>query len=202
MSKTTTFGSVTEAKLNDIYKKEPHIYKVQTNWYAGDVYVQYTYDYVLTTLTRDQLAYYLVHDYDLPVWSTDHGYSDDLTAGFRIDRFEPKVESPFSKTINIYHELLNEKLSNSVNIEKLVIMDPNKEKLAEDPDYKPNDYISETDNWEDSLKYLAALRDQEIDKAQKKREQEKANQQMSDIITQISKMSLDKKQEILKQLIK
>lgn len=202
MSKTTTFGSVTEAKLNDIYKKEPHIYKVQTNWYAGDVYVQYTYDYVLTTLTRDQLAYYLVHDYDLPVWSTDHGYSDDLTAGFRIDRFEPKVESPFSKTLNIYRNLLTKKLSNSVNIEKLVIMDPNKEKLADDPEYTPSDYITETDNWEDSLKYLASLRDQEIKKMQEKQEQENANQQMSDIITQISKMSLDKKQEILKQLIK
>lgn len=202
MSKTTTFGSVTEAKLNDIYKKEPHIYKVQTNWYAGDVYVQYTYDYVLTTLTRDQLAYYLVHDYDLPVWSTDHGYSDDLTAGFKIEPFKGDTMLPFKDTENLYAELLNEKQSNSVCITKLVIMNPDKEKLAEDPDYKPNDYISETDNWEDSLKYLAALRDQEIDKAQKKREQEKANKHMSDIITQISKMSLDKKQEILKQLIK
>lgn len=202
MSKTTTFGSVTDAKLNDIYKKEPHIYKVQTNWYAGDVYVQYDYIYVLTTLTHDQLAYYLVHDYDLPVWSTDHGYADDLTAGFRIDRFEPKVESPFSKTINIYHELLNEKQSNSVRITKLVIMDPDHEKLAHDPKYTPNYYITETDNWEDSLKYLAALRDQEIKKMQKKHEQEKANRQMSEIIKQISKMSIDKKQEILKQLIK
>ena len=201
MSKTTAFGSVTEAKLNDIHKKEPHIYKVQTNWYAGDVYVQYDYIYVLTTLTHDQLAYYLVHDYDLPVWSTDHGYADDLTAGFRIDRFEPKVESPFSKTINIYHELLNEKQSNSIRITKLVIMDPDKEKLADDPEYKPIDYITETDNWEDSLKHLAALRDQEIKKQQQKHEQEKANQQMSNIISQISKMSIDKKQEILKHLI-
>lgn len=202
MSKTTTFGSVTEAKLNDIYKKEPHIYKVQTNWYAGDVYVQYTYDYVLTTLTRDQLAYYLVHDYDLPVWSTDHGYSDDLTAGFKIDRFEIKADAPFSNTTNIYRNLLTKKLSNSVNIEKLVIMDPDKEKLADDPEYTPIDYITETDNWEDSLKYLASLRDQEIKKMQEKLEQENANKHMSDIIKQISKMSLDKKQEILKQLIK
>ena len=202
MSKPTTFGSVTKAKLNDIYKKEPHIYKVQTNWYAGDIYVQYDYIYVLTTLTHDQLAYYLVHDYDLPVWSTDHGYADDLTAGFRIDRFEPKVESPFSKSINIYHALLNEKRSDSVNIKKLVIMDPDKEKLADDPEYKPIDYITETDNWEDSLKHLASLRDKEIKKMQEKQEQEKANQQMSNIISQISKMSIDKKQEILKHLIK
>lgn len=202
MSKTTAFGSVTDAKLNDIYKKEPHIYKVQTNWYAGDVYVQYDYIYVLTTLTHDQLAYYLVHDYGLPVWSADHGYSDDLTAGFRIERFAIRADAPFSNTTNIYRNLLNEKRSDSVNIEKLVIMDPDHEKLAHDPEYTPNYYIRETDNWADSLKYLAALRDQEIEAAQKKHEQEKANRQMSEIIKQISKMSIDKKQEILKQLIK
>ena len=196
------FEQVTTKQLDIIYKKEPHIYKVQTNWYAGDVYVQYDYIYVLTTLTRDQLAYYLVHDYDLPVWSADHGYSDDLTAGFRIERFTIRADAPFSKTINIYHELLNEKQSNSIRITKLVIMDPDKEKLADDPEYKPIDYITETDNWEDSLKYLAALRDREIEKQQQKHEQEKANQQMSNIISQISKMSIDKKQEILKQLIK
>lgn len=57
------FEQVTTKQLDIIYKKEPHIYKVQTHWYAGDVYVQYNYDYVLTTLTHDQLAYYLVHDY-------------------------------------------------------------------------------------------------------------------------------------------
>lgn len=196
------FEQVTEKQLDTIYKKEPNIFKVRTRWADYADCVQSDYIYVLTTLTHDQLAYYLIEDYDLAVWSTNHGYSTALTAGIKIDRFKPKVESPFSNMTNIYRELLNKKQSNSVNITKLVIMDPDKEKLAEDPEYTPSDYITETDNWEDSLKYLAALRDQEIDKAQKKREQEKANQQMSDIITQISKMSLDKKQEILKQLIK
>lgn len=194
------FKSVTEEQLDAIYKKEPNIFKVRTHWADYADCVQNDYIYVLTTLTHDQLAYYLIEDYDLPVWSTNHGYSTALTAGIKIDRFKPKVESPFSNTINIYHELLNEKQSNSVYITKLVIMDPNKEKLAEDPDYASTDYITETDNWEKALKYLAALRHQEIKEQQQK--QEEANKQMSDIIKQISKMSVDKKQEILKHLLK
>lgn len=196
------FKHVTEKQLDTIYKKKPNIFEVLTCWTDYADCVKNDYIYVLTTLTHDQLAYYLVHDYNLPVWSTDHGYSTMLTPGFEIDKFKPKVDAPFRYTTNIYRELLNKKYSNSASINTLVIMDPDKEKLAQDSEYESIDYISETDNWEDSLKYLAALRDQEIDKAQKKREQEKANQQMSDIITQISKMSLDKKQEILKQLIK
>lgn len=196
------FEQVTTKQLDIIYKKDPHIYKVQTNWTDYADCVKNDYIYVLATLTHDQLAYYLVHDYNLPVWSTDHGYSTMLTPGFEIDKFKPKVDAPFSNTTNIYRNLLNEKRSDSVNIKKLVIMDPDHEKLAHDPEYTPNYYIRETDNWADSLKYLAALRDQEIEAAQKKHEQEKANRQMSDIIKQISKMSMDKKQEILKQLIK
>lgn len=97
-------------------------------------------------------------------------------------------------------KLLNKEQSNSVYITKLVIMNPDKEKLAEDPDYAPTDYITETDNWEKALKYLATLRDQEIKEQQQK--QEEANQKMSEIISQISKMSVDKKQEILKHLLK
>lgn len=207
MSKTTTFGSVTEAKLNDIYKKEPHIYKVQTNWYAGDVYVQYDYDYVLTTLTRDQLAYYLVHDYGLPVWSADHGYSDDLTAGFRIEPFKGDTMLPFKATENLYAELLNTETSQSSTINHLVIIDPDKKQLAKaesDPTimYETNKFIFQTKNWKKSLQYLSDLRDQEIKKVHEKAEQERADKQMNDIIDTISKMSIDKKQEILKQLIK
>lgn len=196
------FEQVTEKQLDTIYKKEPNIFKVRTRWADYADCVQSDYIYVLTTLTHDQLAYYLIEDYDLAVWSTNHGYSTTLTAEIKIDRFKPKVESPFSNMTNIYRELLNKKQSNSVNITKLVIMDPDKEKLAEDPDYAPTDYITETDNWEKALKYLAALRDQEIKEQQQKQEQEEANKQMSDIIKQISKMSVDKKQEILKHLLK
>lgn len=196
------FEQVTEKQLDTIYKKEPNIFEVRTRWGDYADCVQSDYIYVLTTLTHDQLAYYLAQDYDLPVWDDDHGYSTALTAGFKIDRFEPKVESPFSNTINIYRELLNKEQSNSVYITKLVIMDPDKEKLAEDSDYAPTDYITETDNWEKALKYLAALRDQEIKEQQQKQEQEEANRKMSEIISQISKMSVDKKQEILKHLLK
>ena len=73
-----------------------------------------------------------------------------------------------------------------MNIETLVIMDPDKEKLAQDSEYVPTAYITETNNWEDSLKYLAALRDQEIKEIQEKHEQARANQQISDIINQIT----------------
>lgn len=196
------FEQVTEKQLDTIYKKEPNIFKVRTHWADYADCVQSDYIYVLTTLTHDQLAYYLIEDYDLPIWSTNHGYSTALTAGIKIDRFEPKVESSFSNTTNIYRELLTKKLSNSSNITNLVLMDPDKEKLSDDPDYVATDYITETDNWEKALKYLAALRDQDIKEMQEKQEQEKANQQMSDIISQISKMSVDKKQEILKHLLK
>lgn len=207
MSKTTTFGSVTETKLNDIYKKEPHIYKVQTNWYAGDVYVQYNYDYVLTTLTRDQLAYYLVHDYGLPVWSADHGYADDLTAGFRIEPFKGDTMLPFKDTENLYAELLNTETSQSSTINHLVLIDPDKRQLAKsesDPTvmYETSKFIFQTKNWKKSLQYLSDLRDKDIQKVHEKAEQERADQQMNDIIDTISKMSIDKKQEILKQLIK
>ena len=95
------FPETRDARHGVVHKKEPHIYKVQTNWYAGDVYVQYDYIYVLTTLTRDQLVYYLVKDYDLPVWSTDHGYSDDLTAGFRIEPFKGDTVYPL-KILKIF----------------------------------------------------------------------------------------------------
>lgn len=196
------FESVTEEQLDAIYKKEPNIFKVRTHWADYADCFQNDYIYVLTTLTHDQLAYYLIQDYDLPVWSTDHGYSTALTAGFRIERVELRADAPFSDTTNIYRELLKKKHLNSMNIETLVIMDPDKEKLAQDSEYVPTAYITETDNWKDSLKYLAALRDQEIKEIQEKREQARANQQISDIINQISKMSVAKKQEILKQLIK
>ena len=196
------FEQVTEKQLDTIYKKEPNIFKVRTHWADYADCFQNDYIYVLTTLTHDQLAYYLAQDYDLPVWDDDHGYSTALTAGFKIERVELRADAPFSDTTNIYRELLKKKHSNSVNIETLVIMDPDKEKLAQDSDYAPTDYITETDNWEKALKYLAALRDQEIKEMQEKREQARATQQISDIINQISKMSVAKKQEILKQLIK
>lgn len=207
MSKTTTFGSVTDAKLNDIYKKEPYIYNVQTNWYAGDVYVQYDYDYVLTTLTRDQLAYYLVHDYGLPVWSADHGYSDDLTAGFRIEPFKGDTVLPFKDTENLYAELLNTETSQSSTINHLVLIDPDKRQLSKsesDPTvmYETSKFIFQTKNWKKSLQYLSDLRDKDIQKIHEKAEQEQADQQMNNIIDTISKMSIDKKQKILKQLIK
>ena len=207
MSKTTAFGSVTEAKLNDIYKKEPHIYKVQTNWYAGDVYVQYDYDYDLSTLTRDQLAYYLVRDYDLPVWSSDHGYADDLTAGFKIEPFKGDTMLPFKDTENLYTELLNEETSPYYTINHLVLIDPDKKQLAKsesDPTvmYETSKFIFQTKHWKKSLQYLSDLRDKDIKKVHEKAEQERADQQMNDIVDTISKMSVDKKQEILKHLIK
>lgn len=207
MSKTTAFGSVTEAKLKDIYKKEHHIYKVQTNWYAGDIYVQYDYDYVLTTLTRDQLAYYLVRDYDLPVWSSDHGYADDLTAGFKIEPFKGDTMLPFKDTENRYAELLNTETSLSSTINHLVLIDPDKKQLAKsesDPTvmYETNKFICQTKHWKKSLQYLSDLRDQDIKKVYEKAEQERADQQMNDIVDTISKMSVDKKQEILKHLLK
>lgn len=207
MSKTTAFGSVTEAKLNDIYKKEPHIYKVQTSWYAGDIYVQYDYDYVLTTLTRDQLAYYLVHDYNLPVWSADHGYSDDLTAGFRIEPFKGDIVLPFNDTENIYAELLNTETSQSYTINHLVLIEPDKKQLAKaesDPTvmYETNKFIFQTKKWKKALQYLSDLRDKDIQKVYEQAEQERADQQMNDIVDTISKMSVDKKQEILKHLLK
>ena len=180
------FEQVTEKQLDTIYKKEPNIFKVRTHWADSADCFQNDYIYVLTTLTHDQLAYYLIQDYDLPVWSTDHGYSTDLTAGFRIERVELRADAPFSDTTNIYRELLKKKHSNSMNIETLVIMDPDKEKLAQDSEYVPTAYITETNNWEDSLKYLAALRDQEIKEIQEKHEQARANQQISDIINQIT----------------
>lgn len=207
MSKTTAFGSVTEAKLNDIYKKEPHIYKVQTNWYAGDIYVQYDYDYVLTTLTRDQLSYYLVRDYDLPVWSSDHGYADDLTAGFRIEPFKGDTMLPFKDTENLYTELLNEETSLYHTINHLVLIDPDKKQLAKsesDPTvmYETNKFIFQTKKWKKALQYLSDLRDKDIQKVHEQAEQERADQQMNDIVDTISKMSVDKKQEILKHLLK
>lgn len=196
------FESITKEQLDTIYKKELNIFEVRTRWADYADCVQSDYIYVLTTLTHDQLAYYLVNDYDLPIWDNNHGYSNALTAGFHISKFEPKADPPFHAMANVYRELLTRKQSNSENIEKLLIMDPDKEKLAQDPEYAPIDYIRETDNWEKALNYLATLRDQELKEMQKKQEQKKANQQMSDIIKQISKMSVNKKQEILKQLIK
>lgn len=98
------FESVTEEQLDAIYKKEPNIFKVRTHWADYADCFQNDYIYVLTTLTHDQLAYYLIQDYDLPVWSTDHGYSTALTAGFRIERVELRADAPFSDTTNIYRQ--------------------------------------------------------------------------------------------------
>ncbi len=174
------------------------VYAVETGWHDLADCIDRTYDLVITNAPNIVLPS-LIHKYlALPWTSNDHSYNHDYTPGFKINpiNIDSLTVLPNIKYINTYQLLYNEIKKHNYNFKHIHVLSYDIASNKIIADYNELEYDTNV------IKRLVELEQKDIDQKHAQDQQKEADMKLNQLISDISKLSIENKQKVLAKLIK
>lgn len=175
---------------------------VQTSWYDVADAVDNRQDVVLSTLDEPVFVEGIRQALELPYFSNDHEYNQEMSDGFNIDQIDLKEGNAYQQIKDKISAVRNRQsgLNSTTTYDNLwFITDQIEQDAVTVIAYKLNNDAYDLDN---VLSIFAKKREKELDKQRKDERQKQADQQFNQIMQTISQMSKKDKQKIIESLIK
>lgn len=175
---------------------------VQTSWYDVADAVDDRQDVVLSTLDEPVFVEGIRQALELPYFSNDHEYNQEMSDGFSIDQIDLKEGNAYQQIKDKIGAVKNRQygLNSTTTYDDLwFITDQIEQDTVTVIAYKLNNDVYDLDG---VLSIFAKKREKELDKQRKAERQKQADQQFNQIMQTISQMSKKDKQKIIESLIK